>query len=64
MHTRIYSRSIRVYIGSRINPGSGRSPSSVRTSVFTRYWKYQYCMVYVIRKGGRAGVVYCAILVQ
>jgi len=30
----------------------------------TRYWYYQYCLVYGIQKGGRGGVVYCPIAVQ
>ena len=31
---------------------------------FTRYCHYQYCVVYGIHKGGRGGVVYCAIDVE
>jgi len=31
---------------------------------FTRYCHDQYCMVYGLLKGGREGVVYCAVAVQ
>jgi len=31
---------------------------------FTRYCHCQYCMVYGMYKGGRVGVVYCALVVQ
>ena len=36
----------------------------VRILTFTRYCNDQYCMVYGLLKGGRGGVVYCAIAVQ
>jgi len=35
-----------------------------RNLAFTRYCHHQYGMVYGIQKGGRWGVVYCAIDVQ
>jgi len=34
------------------------------TLAYTRYCHCQYCMVYCIHKGGRVGVVYCALVVQ
>ena len=34
------------------------------TLAFTRYCHCQYCMVYGIYKGGRVGVVWCALVVQ
>ena len=51
--------------------GVGRRPPQSRrlsrqrcTLACTRYCYNQYCMVYVIQKGHRGGVVYCAIIVQ
>jgi len=66
IYTHIY-----IYIYMYVCVGVGRRPPQSRrlsrqrcTLACTRYCYNQYCMVYVIQKGHRGGVVYCAIIVQ